>query len=397
MDRVDLKTEAERLLDLNSPDSKLLEDDNIFFRCVEDCTEPIMISNARGELVYVNPAWTQIYGYTLDEARGQTPRLLRSELQTEEFYRDMWRQILDPAQQKFKGEVVNRAKDGRLVPVLLTITPFRRLGKNVGYLGIAVDLTERRSLERQILRQDRLASVGMLASGLAHEIGNPLGVIRGRAEIILETLGIASVESQRTSLSTIISQIDRISGLIESLMRMTRVNQDVSLVAVPLNAVVEEVANLTREPLSRKGIEFQTERVSPDAVVLADSHHLQQVLLNLVINSMHAIEEEIKRSRRQNHRIELSTRRLTFGKSEPQIIELSVRDTGCGMSAETAKRVFEPFFTTKKSGQGTGLGMAIVAKLVEEMKASIEALSDGPGLGAEIKLSLQAANPSRER
>ena len=392
MDHVNLKVEVDHLLSLDSPDSKLLGDDNIFFRCVEDCTEPIMISNASGELVYVNPAWTQIYGYSLEEARGQTPRLLRSDLQTDEFYRTMWQQILDPTKQKFKGEVVNRAKDGRLVPVLLTITPFRRSGKNVGYLGIAVDLTERRSLERQILRQDRLASVGMLASGLAHEIGNPLGVIRGRAEIIMETLGQSSIESQKGSLATIISQIDRISGLIESLMRMTRVSQDVALVPVNLESAILEVATLTRDPLNRKGVELKMNQIAADEVILADAHHLQQVLLNLVINSMHAVDEEIKRSGRTNHFIEISSRRVNTQPESQNRVELRIKDTGCGMTDETARRIFEPFYTTKKSGQGTGLGMAIVAKLIEEMKATIEVSSPGPGLGAEVRIIFLSPN-----
>jgi PAS domain S-box-containing protein len=159
--------------------------EQIFYQCVEDCFEPIMVTDKKGILRYVNPAWALTYGFDRDEVIGKNPRVLRSHLQDDAFYKAMWAQILDPSIGFWRGEVTNKAKDGRLVPVLLTITPYRKAdGEIVGYMGIAVDLTDHKRLETQVLRQDRLASIGMLASGLAHEIGNPLGVIRGRAELL---------------------------------------------------------------------------------------------------------------------------------------------------------------------------------------------------------------------
>ncbi|MDZ4082795.1 MAG: PAS domain S-box protein, partial [Bdellovibrionales bacterium] len=274
-----------------------LDSSSVFFRCVEDCSEPIMISDRTGHLQYVNPAWCATYGYTKAEAIGATPRLLRSLHQSDEFYRDMWRQILDPTIGVWKGEVVNRAKDGRFVPVFLTITPYKNGHENVGYMAIAVDLTERRSMERQILRQDRLASVGMLASSLAHEIGNPLGVIRGRAEILMNTLksGINSttnLESAAQGLETIIGQIDRISRLIESLLKISRVPQEIRLTHVRLAPIIHEVEILMSENIRRNGIKLEN-RIAEgehDLGVLADGQHLQQILLNLLINGVHAIE-----------------------------------------------------------------------------------------------------------
>lgn len=397
--------------------------ENVFLRCVEDCSEPIMISDRSGRLTYVNPAWCKAYGYNKQEALGETPRLLRSEAQSETFYREMWRQITDPNIGFWKGELVNRAKDGRLVPVLLTITPYKEKEQTVGYMGIAVDLTERRSMERQILRQDRLASIGMLATSLAHEIGNPLGVIRGRAEILMEALqsqeqASSARETHRiqdvvqltgNALSTIVGQIDRISSLIDSLLRIARVPQEIALRDVRLDQVINEVVGLMNEACRRKGIELVThfEDFEDRArTALADPSHLQQILLNLIINSTHAIEDERRRSvgsrpsaegpesgasvrSRREGRIEIRVRELRD--QSPSRVQISVIDTGCGMTPEVKRRLFEPFFTTKSPGQGTGLGLAIVSRLSEEMKASLHAESEGVGLGSAFHIELQCA------
>src|SRR5690606_13193606 len=105
--------------------------------CVEDSDEAIMISDRKGTLVYVNPAWCRIYQYTAEEAVGNTPSLLHSGIQDKSFYRKMWDDITNPEKGSWKGELVNRAKDGTLVPVLLTITPYRGDdGSILGYMGI---------------------------------------------------------------------------------------------------------------------------------------------------------------------------------------------------------------------------------------------------------------------
>lgn len=377
-----------------------LHDQSVFFRCVEDCSEPMMISDRTGRLLYVNKAWTRTYGYSKEEAVGATPRLLRSSHQTDEFYQAMWREILNPSIGYWKGEIVNRAKDGRLVPVLLTITPYTQDGQILGYMGVAVDLTERRSMERQILRQDRLASIGMLASSLAHEIGNPLGVIRGRAEIMLESMrgGAPSVDAARSArllqsatqgLDIIVGQIDRIARLIDSLLKISRVPQEITLREVKIRGPVTEVVTLIAETCRRKGIELIDE--VEDLIVFSDSHHLQQILLNLTINAVHAMEEETKRSGRTNHRLTLSTSKRDNGE-----VTIHIGDTGCGLSPEVKRRMFEPFYTTKAPGQGTGLGLAIVSRLTDEMQAAINAESDGPGLGTTFHLVFSSTQAKRQ-
>jgi PAS domain S-box-containing protein len=360
-------------------------DHSVFFRCVEDSFEPVMVTDRQGLLRYVNPAWILTYGYSKEEALGQSPRLLRSHHQTNEFYQKMWREILDPEIGFWRGEVVNKAKDGHLVPVLLTITPYRNpRGETIGYMGIAVDLTEQKRMEQQILRQDRLASIGLLAGGLAHEIGNPLGVIRGRAEfLVMQSQDQVVVKG----LETIVSQIDRISGLIRSLLRVSRVPEEIALRETKLEAVVSEVMLLMNEACRREGIAVHLKDLNHS--IMAEPSHLQQLLLNLMINSTHAIQEQKKKhpDEPREHAIEVSADLI----ESESLCAIRVRDTGCGISPQNMKKLFQPFFTTKESGQGTGMGLAIVSKLIEEMNGRVQAESPGPGKGATFTLLLQTS------
>lgn len=360
--------------------------DQVFLRCVEDCFEPIMLTDRVGKLKYVNPAWCLTYGYSQEEALGETPRLLRSSFQSEDFYHQMWKTIQDQKYGFWRGEVINRAKDGHHVPVLLTITPYREVsGEIVGYMGIAVDLSEQKKMEQQILIQDRLASIGLLAGGLAHEIGNPLGVIRGRAELVLNQ--VRGQEAVEKNIGVIITQIDRISTLMNSLLNFSRVPSAMSLQSVKLQETVSQVISLMSEACEAAKIKLSCEL--PDVMVAGEPTHIQQVFLNLILNSMHAIEEQIKiTTEPERDRIIAISSYLT--NDGDCVVE--VKDSGCGMSRFSLEKVFQPFFTTKAPGKGTGLGLPIVAKLMAEMNGQISAKSEGEGLGSVFVLTFRKAS-----
>lgn len=337
-----------------------------------------MLTNNIGKLTYVNPAWVMTYGYSKEEAIGQTPRLLRSNVQSEEFYRGIWATILDPKVGFWKGEITNRAKDGHHVPVLLTITPYRESSDEiVGYMGIAMDLSEQKTMEQQILHQDRMASIGLLAGGLAHEIGNPLGVIRGRAELALNQ--VKENEAATGNLTIILEQIDRISGLIKSLLRVSRVPDMLPLQKVCLEKSVKDVLLLAAEECRRAEVDLRFQNLDCD--VLADGAQLQQLLLNIILNSIHAIEDQRQQNPNlaQDHFIEISA-----CYKENDLCHFSIQDSGCGIPPENIDKIFKPFFTTKEVGKGTGLGLAMVAKLVEEMGGKVSVHSEGRGKGARF-------------
>lgn len=231
----------------------------------------------------------------------------------------------------------------------------------------ALDMEELRESKAQIIQQDRLASLGLLASSLAHEIGTPLGIIRSRAELAEKKAG--ENNSLKHDMEIIISQIDKITKLVNSLLHLAREKPSNLATTVNVNQVMDDVLNLVKHELDRKNINLEV-KIQDVSLVKAESGLLGQVLLNLLVNSMHAIEEA-RRNNPENekttaHQINLDVKNLTDS------VEISIRDTGCGIPEKNLSQIFKPFFTTKDIGVGTGLGLAISYKLVQSWNGSIK-------------------------
>ena len=366
----------------------------MFYGCVEGCNEAIMITDTAGRLIYVNPAWIHIYGYSSEEALSGTPAMIHSGYHDREFYEKMWSSINNPQLGHWKGEVINRSKSGTMIPVLLTIAPVKDFLNNiVGHMGIALDISTQKQLEAKLLQQDRLASIGVLSSGLAHEVGTPLGVVRGRAEYLMmqpETKVNAILAS---SLQTIISQIDRISRLIHSLLRYSRATDDVRCYDLELKPVVDEVIALLGQNLKTNAVTLKVE--IPEGLRLyADFNRLQQILLNLMVNAIQAIQEVKKQNsaetKERDYEIKISA--APVASSQRGIVRISVSDSGCGIPPENIRKLFQPFFTTKDVGQGTGLGLAIVSKIAQEMNGEVQVESVNR-VGAVFSVLLPATGP----
>jgi PAS domain S-box-containing protein len=364
-----------------------LELSSVFHRCVEDSNDAIMVCDRKGCLVYVNPSWQRVYGFSSVEAVGETPRILHSGVQDAGFYREMWAQITDPSIGYWKGELINRSKDGDLIPVLLTITPFKsEIGEILGYMGIAVDIGWRRELEAKVAHQDRLATIGTLVSGLAHEIGTPLGVIRGRAEIIQMQLENPNLKK---SVEVILGQTDRISKIIQSLLKLSLGSKEkVRIESVKVLELVDEVLSLLAGPIRDSKVKIQID-IEPEVKVQADTSRLEQVLMNLIVNAVHAIESLVREDPDATRLIRISAGPCVNNEPGPWL-ELQVADSGCGIPTENLKRIFQPFFTTKELGEGTGLGLAISLKLLQEMQGLIDVESE-PGQGTSFKIQLRRA------
>lgn len=234
--------------------------------------------------------------------------------------------------------------------------------------------------ETQMLMQERLASVGLLASSLAHEIGTPLGVIRGRAEYL--ELQVKDDPNLHKHVEVIISQIDRVSKLIRSLLNLARGDQMKSAGQVFLSDVVSEVIELMGHELRRYDIEIKNELPAGIPVkVSAEAGPLHQVLLNLLVNSVHAIDTAVKSGRVNGHYIRIALKDL--GKNW----SICVEDTGCGISEKNMKNLFKPFFTTKDIGVGTGLGLATSYRIVESWGGNFHVKSV-EGKGSEFDIVL---------
>ena len=246
----------------------------------------------------------------------------------------------------------------------------------------ASDLQELKENRLQIVQQDRLASLGLLASSLAHEIGTPLGIIRSRAELVKRRL---SKSGDASDLEVIVGQIDRITKLVNSLLNLARSRNSSVSGPVDTSLVIEDVANLIKHELSQKRIELKFDPTKK-IFALAERGPLGQILLNLVVNAIHAIEEAQKAGRSSDHYISINVR-------ENAVVHITVSDTGCGILEENLPQLFKPFFTTKDIGVGTGLGLATSYKIAQSWGGSISVQSDF-GKGSKFTVTLQKAEPS---
>jgi len=253
---------------------------------------------------------------------------------------------------------------------LLSLTPLPAGDKDEqAWLVIARDVTQRKQLERQLLHSEKLASVGLLAAGVAHEIGNPLSAIGGYAQI-LKKKGLAE-EARAEFLGAIEEQVGRIEKIIQELLAYSRPSSGARSL-LSLNEVCQSLTGMLTNQNLFRGVEVVCQLDPGDPKVVMDRDHLTQILINLLVNAAQSLEGR--------GTITLSTRA-----SGRQAV-LRVADDGPGIPAQAADRIFDPFFTTKPVGQGTGLGLSICHRIVEGESGSIRLVGPGPGAVFEVVL-----------
>ena len=286
--------------------------------------------------------------------------------------------LADLIKAAYRGErtapLVVRPEDSHRV-LRLTVAPLASV--EPGSVVILIeDVTEQRLLEAQIIQSDKMASIGQLVSGVAHELNNPLTSIAGLAELLLERP--PHPELPREHLRVIHDQAERAGRIVRNLLTFARKGVP-EKTAVDLREVVARTSLLITYELQLHGIELDTD-LSPDATLVeGDRYELQQVLLNLVTNAVQAVSSLAEEHPR---RITLSTSRTDDGKAV-----LQVRDTGPGVPPHLVPYLFTPFFTTKPAGEGTGLGLSLSYGLVIAHGGVLEyeALPQG---GAEFRVTL---------
>ena len=283
--------------------------------------------------------------------------------------------------ERMPPQIVRTERNGRELRVTvapLSQSPEPTVPAPRGTVVILVeDVTEQRALEAQLIQNDKMASIGQLVSGVAHELNNPLTSIAGLTELLLEREG--RTELPREHLRVIHDQAERAGRIVRNLLTFARKGVP-EKTAVDLNDVAARTSLLIVYELQLHGIELESE-LSPDAVVvLGDRYELQQVLLNLVTNAVQAVGGLPPGKPR---RITIATSR-----NESEAI-LRVRDSGPGVPAHLVAQLFTPFFTTKAAGEGTGLGLSLSYGLVKSHGGELtyEAPPDG---GAEFRVTLPA-------
>ena len=251
------------------------------------------------------------------------------------------------------------------------------------------DVTDRLSLEREVQQAEKLAVVGQLAAGIAHQIGTPLNVISGSAEYLMMEWGTDRPRPQE--LEIIVAQTDRITKLIRQLLNFARPTK-LELGLVRMNELLEEVLGLTEHQIAKERISIQTDFQADLPTLVGDANQLEQAFLNIVVNAWHAMPEGGKLTLR-THVAPGSDRLHRGGRAAAQGVEVLIADTGVGIPSEHLPRIFDPFFSTKGVGKGTGLGLAITRRIVEDHHGTIEVSSEVQrGTSFRIWLPIEGAS-----
>ncbi len=260
------------------------------------------------------------------------------------------------SQEEFETELELIKKNGQRFPVTLTVSQFiDPEGKLAGYIFIAKDITEKRKLEYQVFQAEKMAAIGQLAAGMAHEINNPLFVIAGRLEMILAEKRLA--QKFRSTLDIMNSQVDRIRKLVDRMLKFARKTPP-KLEMLNINDVIEGVLPLLtyhKLPASNIEIEKYLDRGLP--AVKGDLNQLQEVFVNLLINAYQAMPEGGK--------VTIKTTDSNNG-----FIQIQISDSGQGIPDDNLKNIFMPFFSTKKDG--TGLGLSICYNIIKSHGGDID-------------------------
>ena len=263
--------------------------------------------------------------------------------------------------------------DGRILEVEVNKASFID-DEGTAILAMIRDISERNRLQEQLRKTERIAELGTLASGMAHEIGTPMNVILGRAEYLLQR---TADEGMKKGLATIVTQVERITKVMNQLLVFAR-RKIPERVAVDLSQTIEDSLEMFHERTTHSRITVEKVIEAHIPPVHADRDQLIQVLINLAMNSIHAMPE--------GGRLRMSLAR------EDNHVLLGVSDTGHGMPEEIRSKVFEPFFTTKDFGKGTGLGLTVVKGIIEEHGGTIEVESAvAKGTTFWIRLPLDGA------
>jgi len=341
-----------------------------FQQLFDNSPDAIAMWDDTGRVVNVNKGFETLFGYQAEEAKG---RLINDIVIPEgriEEASALSRGVLN--NEVLRKETVRKRKDGSLVDVSLLHFPVQFGDKTVGVYTIYTDITELKRMEQQLLITDRLASVGELAAGIAHELNNPLTSVIGFSQLLLDR---DVSDDIKKDIEVVHSEAQRAADVVKNLLTFARKHTPVKQM-MNINSIIERVLELRVYDQRVSNIQVIT-KFAPDLPeTMADYFQLQQVFLNIVINAEYFMTEA-----HQGGILTITTEKVG------DIIEVSFTDDGPGIAKENLVRLFDPFFTTKKIGKGTGLGLSISHGMITEHGGRIYAESE-LGKGATFIVEL---------
>jgi PAS domain S-box-containing protein len=375
-----LNTELEQRVAQRS--AELAKSSGLVATVVQSAPVPIVVFDRQGRITAWNPAAERLTGYTAAEANA-AQAVARDE-QGQSQFAEMAQRIRRG--ESFSGiDARRRAKDGREIELLISGAPLVGAdGAIDGAVGIWLDVTAQRAMERQLRQAQKMEAIGQLTGGVAHDFNNLLAVVIGNLELLSDRTG-DDARMQRI-VQEAINAAERGAGLTRRLLAFAR-RQALSPTATDVNALVAGMAPLLQRALGETvAVEFATAAGLWPALV--DASQLENAILNLSINARDAMPSGGK--------LRISTANAVLDRdytgqhaevAPGDYVSICVSDTGTGIAPEILDQVFEPFFTTKEVGKGSGLGLSMVFGFVKQSGGHVRIYSE-PGLGTSVTLYL---------
>jgi len=333
------------------------------------------------EIIDCNESVETVYGCSRTEANNHSFLELFRPAEREEYAAKL-------KASEFMNQARHVTKDGRTIYVNIRVSPSEYIGQRV-LLVTTSDITERLEMEQQLIQASKMATLGEMATGVAHELNQPLSVIKTASNYFMRKVN-RSEPIENKNLSTmagkISTNVDRATKIINHLREFGR-KSAVKMEKVRLNNVLRDAHDILSEQLKLRGIEVVWSLQENLPPIIGDAGRLEQVFLNLLINARDAIEEKKEDTGVKGGRITIKTQ------SKQTTVIVEVGDTGPGIPDTVVGKIFEPFFTTKKLGKGTGLGLSISYGIVKDCGGTIDAFSE-LSKGARFVIEFPSAGAS---
>lgn len=369
--------------------TKLLQERNKAQQYLNIAGVIIIAINDKGVVTLINKKGCEVLGYKEEELIGKdwyetcVPERFRKQ-RKEDFKRLMSGKI--EMDEDYENIILTRSGEERIIAwhnALLT----DEKGRSIGTLSSGEDITKRKQTEAELIRSEKLASLGQLAASVAHEVNNPLAGILVYTKLLLKKFKETKLQTPHTEMQLLKmeKELERTSRIIRNLLDFSR-QSDPTLRPIVINKVIEAALLLVEHQISLENIKLE-KKFSPHLpLVLADFDQIQQVLINIILNATQAMPH--------GGTLTISTSRaegILIDQLPKKVVRIDIKDTGVGIPKEHLNRLFTPFFTTKEKGKGVGLGLSVVHGIIGRHKGKIEVDSE-PNVGTTFTIYLEAIN-----
>ncbi|MCP4298519.1 MAG: PAS domain S-box protein [Proteobacteria bacterium] len=358
----------------------LKKSEELYRLVTETISSCVITIDAESNILFVNQATEKVFGYTLSEMIGQKITMLMPE-HLRHHHKSSLNRYLETGKRHLSWEaleVFGLHKNGSEFPLEISFGEIIKEGNHF-FTGVVRDMTERKQLEIKLRQSQKMEALGTLAGGIAHDFNNILGAILGNVEMCL--IEQKDDGKGKQYLENISNASNRAVSLVKQVLTFSRMDP-MQVQSINLAAVLQESLKMVRATIPTN-IEIRQDIHQDCGNIMADVTQTQQIILNICTNAYHAMEEKggiLNISLKQ-----AKSCPLPVGTENQLCLILSIRDTGCGISAEDQEKIFDPFYTTKEIGKGTGLGLAVVHGIVKQYGGEITVDSElGKGTTVDV-------------